>query len=77
MHTFWPGVKMEGWELDGSIYPVAREHMGLQQLEDCGALVSPLTPDAQLPSRIEFVGCVKFCTLPLQNLWRHLPHCLL
>lgn len=31
---------MEGWELDGSIYPVAREYMGLQQLEDSGALVS-------------------------------------
>ncbi|KAL3161164.1 hypothetical protein ABBQ38_009533 [Trebouxia sp. C0009 RCD-2024] len=39
MHHFWPGVKMEGWELDGSIYPVAREYMGLQQLEDSGALV--------------------------------------
>ncbi|KAL3135876.1 hypothetical protein ABBQ32_007432 [Trebouxia sp. C0010 RCD-2024] len=39
MHHFWPGVKMEGWDLDGSIYPVAREHMGLQQLEDSGALV--------------------------------------
>ena len=48
MHTFWPGVKMEGWELDGSIYPVAREHMGLQQLEDSGALVSPQTCKTQL-----------------------------
>ena len=43
MHHFWPGVKMEGWELDGSIYPVAREYMGLQQLEDSGALVSTNT----------------------------------
>lgn len=38
---------MEGWELDGSIYPVAREHMGLQQLEDSGALVSFPTCKAQ------------------------------
>ena len=38
---------MEGWELDGSIYPVAREHMGLQQLEDSGALVSLPTCKAQ------------------------------
>ena len=56
MHTFWPGVKMEGWELDGSIYPVAREHMGLHQLEDCGALVSPQNHDAQLPSQVKLVG---------------------
>ena len=39
MNHFWPGVKMEGWELDPKIYPVARDHMGLQQLEDSGALV--------------------------------------
>lgn len=59
MHTFWPGVKMEGWELDGSIYPVAREHMGLQQLEDSGALVSPQMCKAQLLlSRVRLVGCV-------------------
>ncbi len=41
MNHFWPGVKMEGWELDPKIYPVARDHMGLQQLEDSGALVGP------------------------------------
>lgn len=39
MDHFWPGVKMMGWELDPKIYPVARAHMGLQQLEDSGALV--------------------------------------
>ena len=39
MHHFWPEAKMEGWELDGAIYPVARQFMGLQQLEDSGALV--------------------------------------
>ena len=39
---------MEGWELDGSIYPVAREYMGLQQLEESGALVSPKTCKAQM-----------------------------
>ena len=59
MHTFWPGVKMEGWELDGSIFPVARDHMGLRQLEDSGALVSPQTCKAQLPpSRVSMVGWV-------------------
>lgn len=35
---------MEGWELDGSIYPVARQYMGLQQLEDSGALVGFAPP---------------------------------
>ena len=59
---------MEGWELDGSIYPVAREHMGLQQLEDSGALVSPQTCKAQLPSRIRLAGCVKPCITLLQAL---------
>ena len=39
MHHFWPGTKMEGWELDGNILPVARQFMGLQQLEDTGDLV--------------------------------------
>ena len=33
---------MEGWELDGGIYPVARRYMGLQQLEDSGCLASAL-----------------------------------
>jgi len=39
MNHFWPGVKMEGWELDPKIYPVARAHMGLKELEDSDALV--------------------------------------
>ena len=39
MQHFWPGTKMEGWELDGNILPVARQFMGLQQLEDSGDLV--------------------------------------
>lgn len=39
MHRFWPEVKMEGWELDAEIIPVARAYMGLKMLEDCGALV--------------------------------------
>ena len=39
IHAFWPERKMVGWELDGELLPVVRAHMGLQQLEDCGALV--------------------------------------
>ncbi len=48
MNHFWLGVKMEGWELDPKIYPVARDHMGLQQLEDSGALVGPRLGSALL-----------------------------
>ena len=54
MNHFWPGVKMEGWELDPKIYPVARDHMGLQQLEDSGALVGPR------PGSVLFV-CADVC----------------
>lgn len=60
MNHFWPGVKMEGWELDPKIYPVARDHMGLQQLEDSGALVchvgDALAEDAAVPGG--FAGIV-------------------
>lgn len=43
IHAFWPERKMVGWELDGELLPVVRAHMGLQQLEDSGALVSTLS----------------------------------
>ncbi len=56
MNHFWPGVKMEGWELDPKIYPVARDHMGLQQLEDSGALVGPC------PGSVLLV-CADFCIM--------------
>jgi hypothetical protein len=31
---------MHGWELDAAVVDVARQHMGLQELQDSGALVS-------------------------------------
>lgn len=33
---------MVGWEHDADLLPIVRTHMGLQKLEDSGALVSIL-----------------------------------
>eukprot|EP00899_Mesostigma_viride_P016175 jgi/Mesvir1/24559/Mv21894-RA.1 len=38
IHEFWPSVKMYGWELDDVVVDMGRKHMGMQALEDSGAL---------------------------------------
>ena len=45
IHTFFPSVRMVGWELDPAVVQAGRDHMGLADLEATGALVSLSTGD--------------------------------
>jgi hypothetical protein len=39
LHARYPALHMHGWELDGAVVQLARQHMGLAQLEQRGCLV--------------------------------------
>ena len=40
IRTFFPTVRMVGWELDPAVIQAGRDYMGLADLEATGALVS-------------------------------------
>lgn len=40
VHQLYPERQMHGWELDPVVVSLAQQHMGLQQLQDTGCLVS-------------------------------------
>lgn len=40
VHHFYPERQMHGWELDPAVLAVGQQHMGLQELQDAGCLVS-------------------------------------
>jgi spermidine synthase len=40
VHACYPDRVMHGWELDPAVVDLAQQHMGMQQLTDCGCLVS-------------------------------------
>jgi spermidine synthase len=45
--AYYPDRVVDGWELDPAVIKVARQHMGMQQLEDEGSLVR--TPQSSSP----------------------------
>ena len=40
MNAIRKGMLCAGWEIDGVVVEAGRKHMGMQELEDSGALVS-------------------------------------
>lgn len=52
INHYWPERKMHGWEIDAVVVEAGRRHMGMQALEDSGALVchigDALAPEATI-----------------------------